>query len=212
MFVPKSIVCLREGITREQLLRDLMAGLVVGVVALPLALAFAIASGVPPERGLYTAIVAGFLISALGGSRVQIGGPTGAFVVIVYGIVTRLGYDGLAICTVMAGIFLILMGVARMGALIKFIPYPVITGFTSGIAVIIFSGQMKDFFGLKMGAVPAELMDKWVAYFDARSSMNVDALLVAAFSLIILLVWPRLTRMVPAPFVAMVLATALGAI
>src|SRR5438270_9387505 len=155
LFVPKSIVCIREGITREQLMRDLLAGVVVGVVALPLALAFAIASGVPPERGLYTAIVAGFLISALGGSRVQIGGPTGAFVVIVYGIVTRLGYEGLVICTIIAGFILIVFGLARMGALIKFIPYPVITGFTSGIAVIIFSGQIKDLLGLKMGTVPA---------------------------------------------------------
>jgi len=209
LFVPKSIVCIREGITREQLMRDLLAGVVVGVVALPLALAFAIASGVPPERGLYTAIVAGFLISALGGSRVQIGGPTGAFVVIVYGIVTKLGYEGLVICTVLAGFILILLGLARMGALIKFIPYPVVTGFTSGIAVIIFSGQIKDLFGLKMGAVPTDLMDKWVAYWDQRATFNTDALLVAAFALIVLLIWPRITRLVPAPFVAMVLATAL---
>ena len=209
MFVPKSIVCIREGISREQLLRDLLAGVVVGVVALPLALAFAIASGVPPERGLYTAIIAGFLISALGGSRVQIGGPTGAFVVIVFGIVARLGYEGLVICTVIAGFILILFGLARMGALIKFIPYPVTTGFTAGIAVIIFSGQMKDLFGLKMGTVPPDLMDKWVAYWDARATLNVDALLVAAFSLFVLLVWPKVTRLVPAPFVAMVLATAL---
>jgi MFS superfamily sulfate permease-like transporter len=125
---------------------------VVGIVALPLALAFAIASGVPPERGLYTAIIAGFLISALGGSRVQIGGPTGAFVVIVYGIVAKYGYEGLVLSTMLAGVILIVMGLARMGALIKFIPYPVITGFTSGIAVIIFSSQVKDFLGLKMGA------------------------------------------------------------
>ncbi len=209
MFVPKSIVCLREGYTREQVLRDLLAGVVVGIVALPLAMAFGIASGVPPERGLYTAIIAGFLISALGGSRVQIGGPTGAFVVIVYGIITKLGYEGLAVCTVIAGMILILFGLARMGALIKFIPYPVITGFTSGIAVIIFSGQIKDFFGLQMGTVPAELMDKWVAYWEHRASVNIDALLVASFSLVVLLIWPRITRFVPAPFVAMILATAL---
>ena len=209
MFVPKSIVCIREGISREQLLRDLLAGVVVGIVALPLALAFAIASGVPPERGLYTAIIAGFLISALGGSRVQIGGPTGAFVVIVFGIVAKLGYEGLVICTIFAGFILILFGLARMGALIKFIPYPVITGFTSGIAVIIFSGQMKDLLGLTMKSVPAELMGKWVAFWEQRGTANVDAMLVAAFSLIILLIWPRISRMVPAPFVAMVLATAL---
>jgi SulP family sulfate permease len=207
LFVPKSIVCLREGITREQLLRDLMAGVVVGVVALPLALAFAIASGVPPERGLYTAIIAGFLISALGGSRVQIGGPTGAFVVIVYGIVTKFGYNGLVICTLIAGFILIVMGLARMGALIKFIPYPVVTGFTSGIAVIIFSNEIKDFFGLKMGNVPADLMDKWVAYWDGRSTVNGTTLLVALFTLAILIVWPRISRFVPGPFIAMVAAT-----
>jgi sulfate permease, SulP family len=207
LFIPKSIVCLREGITREQLLRDLMAGVVVGVVALPLALAFAIASGVPPERGLYTAIVAGFLISALGGSRVQIGGPTGAFVVIVYGIVTKFGYNGLVICTLIAGFILIVMGLARMGALIKFIPYPVVTGFTSGIAVIIFSNEIKDFFGLKMGNVPADLMDKWVAYWDKRGSVNGTAMLVALLTLAILIVWPKISRLVPGPFVAMVVAT-----
>src|SRR5256885_2854294 len=123
-------------------MRDLLAGVVVGIVALPLALAFAIASGVPPERGLYTAIIAGFIISALGGSRVQIGGPTGAFVVIVYGIVTKFGYDGLVVCTLIAGVILVILGLARLGGLIKFIPYPVITGFTSGIAVIIFSSQV----------------------------------------------------------------------
>jgi SulP family sulfate permease len=207
LFIPKSIVCLREGITREQLLRDLMAGVVVGIVALPLALAFAIASGVPPERGLYTAIVAGFLISALGGSRVQIGGPTGAFVVIVYGIVTKFGYNGLVICTLIAGFILIVMGLARMGALIKFIPYPVVTGFTSGIAVIIFSNEIKDFFGLKMGNVPADLMDKWVAYWDGRRTVNGTTLLLALFTLAILIVWPRISRLVPGPFVAMVAAT-----
>lgn len=172
MFIPKSIVCLREGYTREALLRDAIAGVVVGIVALPLAFAFAIASGVPPERGLYTAIVAGFLISALGGSRVQIGGPTGAFVVIVYGIVSKFGYDGLVICTILAGLILIFLGLARMGALIKFIPYPVITGFTAGIAVIIFSSQVKDFLGLKMGSVPADFSDKWAAYAEHIRSFD----------------------------------------
>ncbi|MEA2569462.1 MAG: sulfate permease, SulP family [Acidobacteriota bacterium] len=193
-------------------MRDLIAGVVVGIVALPLALAFAIASGVPPERGLYTAIIAGFIISALGGSRVQIGGPTGAFVVIVYGIVTKFGYDGLVICTMMAGAILIVLGLARMGALLKFIPYPVITGFTSGIAVIIFSSQVKDFLGLKMGTVPADFMDKWVAYGGKMQTLSVPTTLVAAGSLLILLIWPRVSRMVPAPFVAMVVATAAVAI
>ncbi len=207
MFIPKSIVCLREGYTRDRLLRDLAAGVVVGIVALPLALAFAIASGVPPARGLYTAIIAGFLISALGGSRVQIGGPTGAFVVIVYGIVAKYGYDGLAIITMMAGVILVILGLARMGALIKFIPYPVITGFTSGIAVIIFSGQLKDFFGLRMGAVPPEFMEKWTAYGEHLRTLNVPTTMIAAGSLVVLVFWPRISRVVPAPFVAMIAAT-----
>lgn len=207
MFVPKSVVCFREGYTRETLTRDVIAGVVVGIVALPLALAFAIASGVPPERGLYTAVIAGFLISALGGSRVQIGGPTGAFVVIVYGIVTKYGYDGLVLCTIIAGIILIVMGLARMGALIKFIPYPVITGFTSGIAVIIFSSQVKDFLGLKMGAVPPDFVEKWTAYAGHIGSATWTTIGVAVGTLIVLIVWPKISRMVPAPFVAMILAT-----
>jgi len=207
LFIPKSIVCFREGYTRERLFRDLLAGVVVGIVALPLALAFAIASGVPPERGLYTAVIAGFLISALGGSRVQIGGPTGAFVVIVYGIVAKYGYDGLVIITIMAGVILVILGLARMGALIKFIPYPVITGFTSGIAVIIFSSQLKDFLGLKMGAIPADFMEKWTAYGEHLRSIDIPTTLIAVGTLVILVVWPRVSRMVPAPFVAMIVAT-----
>jgi SulP family sulfate permease len=207
MFVPKSIVCLREGYTAEALSRDLLAGLVVGIVALPLALAFAIASGVPPERGLYTAIVAGFLISALGGSRVQIGGPTGAFVVIVYGVVARFGYDGLAACTLIAGVMLMLLGLARLGSLIKFIPYPVITGFTSGIAVIIFSSQVKDFLGLRMGAVPVEFIEKWRTYAENIGTIDWTSAAIAGGTLLILILWPKVSRLVPAPFVAMVAAT-----
>jgi sulfate permease, SulP family len=207
VFIPKSVVCFKEGYSRQTLTRDVIAGLVVGIVALPLALAFAIASGVPPERGLYTAIVAGFLISALGGSRVQIGGPTGAFVVIVYGIVAKYGYEGLVVCTLIAGAILIVMGLARMGALIKFIPYPVVTGFTSGIAVIIFSSQVKDFLGLKMGAVPAEFIEKWTAYGEHIGTIDWTTVGVAAGTLVVLIVWPKISRMVPGPFVAMVLAT-----
>jgi SulP family sulfate permease len=207
LFVPKSIVCFREGYTREAVARDVIAGIVVGIVALPLALAFAIASGVPPERGLYTAIVAGFLISALGGSRVQIGGPTGAFVVIVYGIVQQFGYEGLVICTVIAGVILIVMGLARMGALIKYIPYPVITGFTSGIAVIIFSSQLKDFLGLEMGAVPAEFMEKWIAYAGKLNTIDVPTTFVAIGTLVVLIFWPRISSRIPGPFVAMIAAT-----
>src|SRR5258705_128246 len=154
MFVPELVSTLR-GYTRRQLLADLQAGVIVGIVALPLAIAFAIASGVTPDRGLYTAIVAGFIISAFGGSRVQIGGPTGAFVVIVYGIVQKYGVDGLTVATLMAGVILIALGAARLGGAIKFVPHPVVIGFTSGIAVVIFSSQVKDVLGLRMGAVPA---------------------------------------------------------
>src|SRR6187431_3477775 len=152
MFRPKFFSTLKE-YSKEQFIKDLIAGIIVGIVALPLAIAFAIASGVKPEQGLYTAVVAGFIISAIGGSRVQIGGPTGAFIVIVYGIVQLHGVNGLIIATFMAGIMLIIMGLARLGSVIKFIPHPLIIGFTSGIALVIFSSQVKDFFGLQMGAV-----------------------------------------------------------
>jgi hypothetical protein len=155
---PKLITVLREGYTRRLFARDLGAGLIVGVLALPLALAFAIASGVKPEQGLFTAIIGGFLISALSGSRVQIGGPTGAFIVIVYSVVQRFGYDGLAVATMLAGALLVVMGLTRMGAVIKFIPYPVTVGFTAGIALIILSSQLRDFLGLTMHNVPADFI------------------------------------------------------
>ncbi len=199
--------CFREGYSRESFVRDLLAGLVVGIVALPLALAFAIASGVAPERGLYTAIVAGFLISALGGSRVQIGGPTGAFVVIVYGIVTKFGYGGLVVCTAIAGVILIAMGLARFGSLLKFIPYPVVTGFTAGIAVIIFSSQVRDLLGLPLESVPVEFIDKWLAYGKVIGAFDPSVVAVSAGTLAILIGWPRVTHRIPAPFVAMVAAT-----
>ncbi|MBI5646886.1 MAG: STAS domain-containing protein [Ignavibacteriae bacterium] len=207
MFVPKIISTLKEGYTRRNFLADLTAGTIVGIVALPLAIAFAIASGVSPEKGLYTAIVAGFLISALGGSRVQIGGPTGAFVVIVYSIVAKYGIDGLTIATAMAGVILILMGLAKFGGLIKFIPYPIVTGFTSGIAVIIFSSQVKDFLGLRMGAVPSDFVEKWFAYGAAWSTVNLYALGVGAGSLLVILLWPRISSRIPGSLVAIVLAT-----
>lgn len=206
-FVPKLFVCLAEGYGREAFIRDSLAGLVVGIVALPLALAFAIGSGVDPVRGLYTAIVAGFIVSFLGGSRVQIGGPTGAFVVIVYGIVQKYGTQGLVACTVIAGVMVLALGLARLGTLIKFIPYPVITGFTSGIALIILSGQVKDFLGLKMGAVPPEFVEKWEAYGKHISSFNPAALGVGLGTLLVVLLWPRVTKKIPSPFVAMALAT-----
>src|SRR5580698_1953454 len=172
MFRPKIFDALKN-YSREQFIRDLLAGLIVGIVALPLAIAFGIASGVSPEKGLLTAVIAGFIISALGGSRVQIGGPTGAFIVIVYGIVQTYGVSGLVIATFIAGIMLIVMGLARLGSIIKFIPYSLIIGFTSGIALIIFSSQVKDFLGLKMGAVPADFIDKWKSYFQYFQTVNI---------------------------------------
>ncbi len=210
-WLPKTFTTL-TGYSRRQLFADVQAGLVVGIVAIPLAIAFAIASGVPPETGLVTAAVAGFLISFLGGSRVQIGGPTGAFVVIVYGIVARYGVDGLIICTLLAGILLVVLGLARFGAAIKFIPYPVVTGFTSGIAVIIFSSQIRDLLGLRMGAVPAPFLAKWGAYAASLPTVSPVALGVSAGSLAILLVWPKISRTVPAPIVAILVASVLVAV
>src|SRR5689334_14578027 len=206
MLVPKLVTTLK-GYTRAQLIADLTAGVIVGIVALPLAIAFAIASGVTPDRGLWTAIIAGFLISALGGSRVQIGGPTGAFVVIVYGIVQKYGVDGLIVATIMAGIFLVILGVARLGGIIKFIPHAVITGFTSGIAVIIFSSQVKDLFGLRMGAVPADFLEKWRAFAEHAGSSNAYALGIALLTLGIIIGWQRLHTRIPGPFVALILST-----
>lgn len=199
---------LREGYTRSLFARDLGAGLIVGVLALPLALAFAIASGVKPEQGLFTAIVGGFLISALSGSRVQIGGPTGAFIVIVYSVVQRFGYDGLAVATMLAGALLLVMGFARMGAVIKFIPYPVTVGFTAGIALIILSSQMRDFFGLTMTNVPADFIEKWAAYGAAFHTRNLAAVGVGVATVLILIYWARLVRKVPSPIVAILLTTA----
>lgn len=206
MLVPKLATTLR-GYTRAQFAADVGAGVIVGIVALPLAIAFAIASGVPPERGLFTSIVAGFLVSALGGSRVQIGGPTGAFVVIVYGIVQKYGYDGLAVATIMAGVLLVALGVARLGGAIKFIPHPVITGFTSGIAVIIFSGQVKDLLGLRLAALPADFVGKWRTYLGNVGAVSPAALGVGLGTIAILLLWPRIRTGVPGPFVALVATT-----
>ena len=208
MLVPKLVTTLKD-YTRAQFARDVGAGVIVGIVALPLAIAFAIASGLTPERGLYTAIIAGFLISALGGSRVQIGGPTGAFVVIVAGIVQRYGVDGLLVATLMAGAILVVFGLVRMGGAIKFIPYPVTIGFTSGIALIIFSSQVKDLLGLEMDAVPAPFVAKWDAYAHAFDSVNPWALVVAIATFTIILAWPKLERRIPGPFVALIVTTVL---
>jgi len=208
VLVPKLVTSLKT-YSRAQLVADLGAGVIVGIVALPLAIAFAIASGVTPDRGLATAIVAGFLISALGGSRVQVGGPTGAFVVIVYGIVQQHGYAGLAIATMMAGVLLVALGLARFGGAIKFIPFPVTIGFTSGIALIIALSQVRDFLGLTMGSVPADFWETLRAYAGHLGSVNLQAALVAGLTLAILLVWPRVTHRVPGPFVALIGVTAL---
>ena len=208
MLVPKLVTTLKD-YNRQQFTADLTAGVIVGIVALPLAIAFAIASGVSPERGLITAIVAGFIISALGGSRVQIGGPTGAFVVIVYGIVQKYGLEGLTVATLMAGVMLLAMGFAKLGSVIKFVPTPLVTGFTSGIAVIIFSSQVKDFLGLGMGDVPANFLEKIAAYSQNLGSINVESVGVATLAVAIILVWPRVNRRIPGPFVALIATTAL---
>ena len=204
---PKLLTVFKEGYTFKQFQGDLMGGLTVGVVALPLAIALAIASGVKPEQGLYTAIVAGFVIAILGGSRLQISGPTGAFVVIVYGIVQKYGYDGLVVATLIAGLLLVLMGLARMGALLKFVPYPVIVGFTSGIALIIFSSQVNDFLGLRIESVPADFVEKWIEY--ARHITRVDpyTLAVGLASFLIIVLWPRVTHRVPGQLIAILAAT-----
>lgn len=192
---------------RDRFTADLSAGTIVGVVALPLAIAFAIASGVSPERGLYTAIIAGFLISFLSGSKVQIGGPTGAFVVIVYGIVEKYGVDGLIIATIMAGVILILMGLAKFGGLIKYIPHPIITGFTSGIAVIIFSTQIRDFFGLSMDKAPGDFVEKWAAYIEHWSTVNFYALGIGIGTLLIIIFWSRFSQKIPGSLAALIIST-----
>lgn len=207
MFKPKIFDTLKN-YNRQQFGKDVMAGLIVGIVALPLAIAFAIASGVSPEKGLYTAVIAGFIISAMGGSRVQIGGPTGAFIVIVYGIVQIHGVNGLIIATFMAGVMLIIMGFARLGSVIKFIPHPLIIGFTSGIAILIFSSQMKDFFGLKMGPVPVDFLDKWKSYVESFWSVNIYAVLIAAATVVIILLWPKVTHKIPGSLIAILVTTA----
>jgi SulP family sulfate permease len=207
MLLPKLITTLRAGYTRQHFATDVTAGVIVGIVALPLAIAFGIASGATPEAGIVTAIIGGFLVSALGGSRVQIGGPTGAFVVIVAGVIQQYGMDGLLVATMMAGAILIGLGVAKLGAAIKFIPYPVTTGFTTGIALIIFSSQMKDFFGLQMTAVPADFVAKWMAYANNVTSVNPWAIGVSAGALAILVFWPRVSLRVPSPFVALIVTT-----
>ncbi len=205
---PKLVTALREGIPRDQLLKDVAAGVLVGILALPLAIAFAVASGVKPEQGLATAIVAGFLISALGGSRTQIGGPTGAFVVLVYDVVQRYGYDGLAMATLMAGVLLVVMGIARLGTVIKFVPYPVTVGFTSGIALIIAGTQLSDLFGMKLDEAPAHFLPRMAAYAGHLHTWNPWAFGVGGLSALLVSQWPRVTRRVPGALIAVLACTA----
>jgi SulP family sulfate permease len=204
--LPKLVVSLRQ-YSAQMFLHDLLAGITVGLVALPLAMAFGIASGVTPQAGLYTAVVAGFLISALGGSRTQIGGPTGAFVVIVAGIVARFGMSGLAMVTLMAGVILLAMGLTGLGSAVRFIPRPVVIGFTNGIAVLIASTQIKDFFGLRVGAVPSEFLPRMKLLIGHISSLNAQALALGAATLAIMLILPRFTKRIPASIVALLACT-----
>ena len=206
MLKPKLFSVLKE-YNRSLFQSDLLAGMTVGIIAVPLAMAFAIACGLPPERGLFTAIVAGFIISLLGGSRVQIGGPTGAFVIIVSGIVAQYGYSGLAVATGLAGLILIGMGLGRMGGLIRFIPFPVVTGFTSGIAVIIFSTQIKDLLGLQMETPPADFIPKWIAYFQCLETTSLAAAGIGIGTLLICILVRRFFPRLPAMLIAMIAAT-----
>ncbi|HOO94939.1 MAG TPA: sulfate permease [Proteiniphilum sp.] len=192
---------------REKFMADLMSGLIVGVVALPLAIAFGIASGVTPEKGIYTAIIAGFIISFLGGSSVQIGGPTGAFIVIVYGIVEQYGVQGLAIATVLAGAMLLMMGFLKLGSVIKFIPYPIVVGFTSGIALTIFSTQIKDLFGLTTPKLPSGFLEKWVIYFQHFDTVDGWTLLLGLASIAIIMFTPKLSKKIPGSLIAIVVIT-----
>jgi SulP family sulfate permease len=209
IFKPKLFSLIKQGIPRSQLWADITAGMVVGVVALPLAIAFAVASGVSPEKGLITAVIAGLIISLLGGSRVQIGGPTGAFIVIVYGIVEKHGVNGLVISTLMAGLILIAFGLLRLGVLLKFIPHPLIVGFTSGVALVIFSTQIHAALGLQLDLVPSEFIEKWCAYGHALPTWNPQALIITLLTVIVTVYAPRIHRAIPGSFFAIILMTVL---
>jgi len=208
IFKPKFFSLLNSGISRSQVQADVLSGVVVGIVALPLAIAFAVASGVSPEKGLITAVIAGFIISLLGGSRVQIGGPTGAFIVIVYGIVEQYGLSGLMISTVMAGLILILLGVLRLGSLLKYFPRPLVVGFTSGIALVIFSTQIRDAFGLDIEKVPSDFVEKWMVFGQQMGSVNYYALGVTALTILIVVFTKRFTARIPGSFIAIIAGTA----
>lgn len=193
--------------SKELFYKDLMAGIIVGIVALPLAIAFGIASGVSPEQGLFTAIIAGFIISFFGGSKVQIGGPTGAFIVIVYGIVQEFGITGLAVATIIAGVMLVAMGILKLGVVIKFIPYPIIVGFTSGIALTIFATQIKDLFGMSIDKVPADFISKWGVYAENIGTTNLPALIIGILTIVIIAVTPKFSNKIPGSLIAIILMT-----
>lgn len=203
---PKLFTTLK-GYTVEQFVKDIISGIIVAIIAMPLSIALAIASGVNPEQGLYTAVVAGFFISFLGGSRVQIGGPTAAFVVIIYGIIAQYGMSGLTVATIMAGLILIIMGLLRFGNLIKFIPKTITVGFTLGIAIGIVTGQIKDFFGLQMGAVPAEFTDKIIAFAENFHTLSLTTLLIGVLALLIQIFWPYVSKKIPGSLVAIIITT-----
>ena len=207
-FSPKLFHTMRN-YDRTKLMKDIMAGIIVGIVAIPLAIAFGIASGVGPTEGLVTAIIAGFLISAFGGSRVQIGGPTGAFIVIIYGIIQQFGVGGLAIATIMAGIMLVLMGVFKLGTIIKFMPYPIIVGFTAGIAVTIFSTQINDLFGLGLTNVPANFIEKWELYFKSLGNTNWWSLGIGLATILIIVLTPKISKKIPGSLLAIIIMTAI---
>lgn len=205
-FKPRLLQCLKN-YNRKTFVADLMAGIIVGIVALPLAIAFGIASGVTPEKGIITAIVAGFVISALGGSKVQIGGPTGAFIIIIYGIIQQYGMEGLTIATLMAGVFLILFGLLHLGTIIKFIPYPIVVGFTSGIAVTIFTTQVKDLFGLNITSVPSDFIEKWIYYFNNFSTVDLWSSVIGIVSVVIIMLTPKVSKKIPGSLVAIIVMT-----
>ena len=206
-FKPKSISALRH-YSMEKFKADLVAGIVVGIVALPLAIAFGIASGVSPTVGLITAIIGGFIVSAAGGCSVQIGGPTGAFIVIVYNIIATFGLEGLAVATFMAGLILVALGLFRLGTVIKFIPYPIVVGFTAGIALTNFSTQINDFLGLGLKSVPSEFIPKWGVYLSNLSNINITTLLVGLASLAIIVLTPKISRRLPGALLAIIIVTA----
>lgn len=208
MLIPKLYTCMK-GYTKEQFLKEIIAGIIVAVIALPLSIALAIASGVSPEKGLYTAIIGGFIVSVLGGSRVQIGGPTGAFIILVYGIVQKYGITGLTVATMMAGVFLIIMGILKFGKAIKYIPYPITTGFTSGIAVCIFSTQIKDFLGLNIETVPSQFIHKWGAYISHINTINMETLFIGVLSIAIICICPKINKNIPSTLIALIVATAM---